>query len=215
MGSSRLPGKVLRNLGNQTVLGHVIERAHRVSGVDEVIVATTIDPSDDAIESESLRHGATIARGSESDVLDRYFQAATGAKSDVVVRITSDCPLLDPDVVSAMLANFLRDLKSGSPPDYMSNGLRRTFPRGLDAEIIRVQALEQAHRDARRPYEREHVTPYIYEHPDKFRIQSYEGGVDLSNYRWTLDTELDFLMLTKIFEGLRALSSPRTADVLS
>jgi spore coat polysaccharide biosynthesis protein SpsF len=202
-------------LANRTVLGHVISRVQQVSGIDEVIVATTSHPADDLIEPEASRYGATVFRGSEADVLSRYFLAASQAKSDVVIRITSDCPLLDPEIVSLMLTKFVGSASSGSSLDYMSNGLRRTFPRGLDAEIFLMDSLARAHREAKLPYEREHVTPYIYEHPDEFRIFSYEGRVNLSHYRWTLDTEQDFLMLTQVFEALRPLASPSTADVLA
>ncbi len=215
MGSSRLPGKVMRILGDRTVLGHVIARVRRIAGVDEVVVATTDHAADDAIESESRRHGATVYRGSETDVLDRYQRAAASSGADVVVRITSDCPLLDPELVSKMLEEFLARVGSADQLDYMSNGLRRTFPRGLDAEIFLSQVLERAHREARRPYEREHVTPYVYEHPEQFRIYSYEGSVDLSHLRWTLDTDSDLEMLEKIFAGLRHLPSPATADVFA
>lgn len=203
MGSTRLPGKVLRMLGGKTVLAHVIERAKAIRGADGVVVATSALADDDRIEQEALLNGAAVFRGSESDVLDRYHGAATESRADVVIRITSDCPLLDSTVVSAMLKKFLDGKGRGEELDYMSNGLRRTFPRGLDAEIFIREALERAQRDARQPYEREHVTPYIYQHPERFRVHSFEAETDLSRFRWTLDTEQDFEMLSRVFQGLK------------
>lgn len=208
MGSTRLPGKVLRRLAGKSVLAHVIGRVAAAHGIERTVVATTTADADDAVAREARAHGASVYRGSETDVLDRYYRAAVEQSASTIVRITSDCPLLDPDIVGAMLRDFDRAAASANPVDYMSNGLRRTFPRGLDAEIFTMDALARAHRAASAPYEREHVTPYIYEHPDEFRIRSYESSVDLSRHRWTLDTEEDFAMLSRVF---KALSSPQRA----
>lgn len=202
MGSTRLPGKVLRDLCGVTVLGHVIQRLAACPELDGVIVATTDQPSDDAIVREARRHGAGVTRGSESDVLARYFQAAGEHDADPVVRVTSDCPLIDPVVLQQMLKRYrqVRDAKQGI--DYLSNTIERTFPRGLDAEIVARSALERAHREARAPHQREHVTPYIWEHPDEFVIEHFRSCVDHSNYRWTLDTEDDWKLLEVIFGSL-------------
>jgi spore coat polysaccharide biosynthesis protein SpsF len=213
MGSTRLPGKVLRRLGGSLVLAHVVQRVQAVSGVDEVVVATTSAAADDALAREAAALGASVYRGSEDDVLDRYHSAAAAASADIVIRVTSDCPLLDPLLVSSMLQRFL-PATGPMQFDYMSNGLRRTFPRGLDAEIFTMAALVRAHKEARLPYEREHVTPYLYQHPDRFRVHSYEGDRDLSGYRWTLDTPEDFEMLTKIFEAFDG-APPGTSQVLA
>jgi spore coat polysaccharide biosynthesis protein SpsF len=216
MGSTRLPGKVLRLLAGKTVLAHVIERVQAVQGIDGVIVATTTDRRDDALEQEALRVGAEVFRGSERDVLGRYFLAATEAGAEIVIRVTSDCPLLDPELIGAMLKRFLQATNVGEEFDYMSNGLRRTFPRGLDAEIFTMAALQRTHAAATQPYEREHVTPYIYQHPEQFRIYSFEAKEDLSSHRWTLDTEDDLAMLTHVFDALASsVSFLRTADVLA
>jgi spore coat polysaccharide biosynthesis protein SpsF len=214
-GSTRLPGKVLRLLAGRTVLSHVVERVKAVAGVDRVVVATTTQSCDDELTQEALHSGAQVFRGSEQDVLSRYFSSASEAGADTVIRVTSDCPLLDPYVVSDMLDRFLKAAASGNGFDYMSNGLRRTFPRGLDAEVFTMDALGVAHRSAKQSYEREHVTPYIYQHPEQFSINSFEAEADLSHYRWTLDTEDDFAMLTRVFDALsRPPSLLTTAEVL-
>ena len=215
MGSTRLPGKVLRLLAGKTVLAQVIRRARAITGVDQVVVATSTRSDDDRVEQEATLNGAEVYRGSESDVLDRYHSAAVKVKAEVVIRITSDCPLLDSIVVGAMLKRFLAANASDEAIDYMSNGLRRTFPRGLDAEIFTREALNRAHQGARQPYEREHVTPYIYQHPESFHIHSFESDKDLSHLRWTLDTEQDLQMLTRVFQGLQSSTdTPSTVEVL-
>lgn len=202
MGSTRLPGKVLRVLGNATVLAHVVRRSRRAAAVDEVVIATSESPLDDAIVDAGLRLGASVFRGSEDDVLSRYYLAAQRAGARVVVRITSDCPLLDPDVLQAMVARFLAMHRGGTPVDYLSNTLARTFPRGLDVEVFTFAALERAHREAGDAAEREHVTPYIYRNPGIFRIEQHRNAVDHSRYRWTLDTEDDWRLLQRIFARL-------------
>ena len=215
MGSTRLPGKVLRRLAGRTVLAHVIGRVTAVQGIDCTVVATTHAALDDAVAREAQLNGALVYRGSERDVLDRYYQAALGQSAGTVVRITSDCPLLDPAVVGVMLQKFKGAASSGSLYDYVSNGLRRTYPRGLDTEIFTMDALTRAHRVASAPYEREHVTPYIYEHPEEFRLHSFESARDLSHLRWTLDTAEDFAMLSQVFDALPApRQGPTTEQVL-
>jgi spore coat polysaccharide biosynthesis protein SpsF len=214
MGSTRLPGKVLRQLAGKSVLAHVIGRVSEVRAIERTVVATTTADIDDAVAREAQLRGTSVYRGSETDVLDRYYRAAIEQSAATIVRITSDCPLLDPVVVSAMLHAFDRAAASGDPFDYISNGLRRTFPRGLDAEIFTMAALARAHRAARAPYEREHVTPYIYEHPNEFRIHSYESSVDLSRHRWTLDTEEDYAMLSRVFGALASQGQSLTTEAV-
>jgi spore coat polysaccharide biosynthesis protein SpsF len=215
MGSSRLPGKVMRELGGKPVLAHVIERVRACNLIDEVVVATTTANADDVIAAESQRMGAKVFRGSENDVLQRYADAARQARADVVVRVTSDCPLIDPTVLSEMLSHFLSEAAEGRGPDYLSNTVDRTFPRGLDAEIFRFAALERASVEATEPHQREHVTPYIWEHPQRFAIEQYKGEDDHSDLRWTLDTEADWRFLTAVFALLRDSGSDvTTATVL-
>jgi spore coat polysaccharide biosynthesis protein SpsF len=194
MGSTRLPGKVLMDLGSDTVLSRVVRRLRRARLVNEVVVATTTAAADDAIVLESERLGVSSFRGSEDDVLDRYYHARQEAEAETVVRITSDCPLIDPELVDETIKLFLNE-----HADYASNVLTRKFPRGLDAEVFTAAALEKAWRDAREPHQREHVTPYLYEHPELFRLVSARGEVDYSFYRWTLDTTADLRLLREIY----------------
>jgi spore coat polysaccharide biosynthesis protein SpsF len=194
MGSTRLPGKVLMDLRGRTVLARVVGRLRRATRVDEIVVATTDCVADDAIVRECSRLGVSTFRGSEVDVLDRYYQAARLFAAGIVVRITSDCPVIDPQLVDETICIFHQQRG-----DYASNAFPRTYPRGLDTEVFTIAALEQAWRDAREPYEREHVTPYFYEHPELFRLVSQRGQIDYSQYRWTLDTAEDLELLHTIY----------------
>jgi spore coat polysaccharide biosynthesis protein SpsF len=194
MGSSRLPGKVLMNLGGVTVLGRVVRRLGRAATINEFVVATTTAPADDAIADECRRLNVPAFRGSEHDVLDRYLQAAQHFGSDVIVRITSDCPLTDPDVVD----NVVRALTEQGA-DLACNVLTRTYPRGLDAEAFTIEALEKAWRDSDQPYQREHVTPLFYERTEIFRVASVHQDQDFSHYRWTLDTPDDLRLIREIY----------------
>jgi spore coat polysaccharide biosynthesis protein SpsF len=202
MGSTRLPGKVMKDLCGKSVLEHVIRRVRACRLLDDVIIATTTSPPDNVIVAESKQCGAKWFRGSEEDVLDRYYQAARQFTADVVVRITSDCPLFDPELLDKMIQKFRSENSSHRNLDYLSNTIKRTFPLGLDAEVFTWNTLEYAHLHARNQYEREHVTPYIYEHPERFSIHSFEGDEDLSCHRWTLDTEDDFKLISKIYSEL-------------
>jgi len=194
MGSTRLPGKVLKDLGGKTVLSRVINRVRRTLLIDELLVATTDQPADDAIADECRNCSVRTTRGAEEDVLDRYVRAAQLSQADTVVRITSDCPLIDPDITDKTIQAFL-----DQQPDYASNALLRTYPRGLDTEVMTTLALERAWRQATRPYEREHVTPYIYEHADEFKLLSVTGEADYSDHRWTLDTHEDLAFVRAVY----------------
>jgi len=195
MGSSRLPRKVLKDLGGATVLDRVLNRLGRSRLIQESVVATTIEPADDAIVEHCERTGRKVFRGSEQDVLDRYYQAAKYVNADVVVRITSDCPVIDPEVTDATVHAFL-----DRHADYASNVLVRTYPRGLDTEVMTVQALERAWRESNKPHQREHVTPYIYENPSEFKLHGIENDTDCSRHRWTVDTPEDLELLRAIYE---------------
>ena len=201
MGSSRLPGKVMRTLAGSSVLGHVVERVRLCSLVDEVVVATTTSAADEVIVAEAQKLAVRCFRGSEQDVLARYYAAARESSADVVVRITSDCPLFDPKLLEHMLRQF-RHATAGEPLDYLSNTLKRSYPRGLDAEIFTFAALEHAHREAAAPAEREHVTPYLYRHPERFHIRGVQNTRDLSHHRWTLDTPEDWAFISSVYEHL-------------
>ena len=201
MGSTRLPGKVMCELCGRTVLAHVIERV-QASRLDGVVVATTALPRDDAIAGAAERAGADVFRGSEVDVLDRYFQAATRFDADPVIRITSDCPLLDPGVVRQIVDRFRFARTSDGSLDYLSNTLERTYPIGLDTEVFTYSALHRAWREAKEPHEREHVTPFIYQHPSLFRIAQCKNDRDLSELRWTLDTTEDLEFIRHVYTAL-------------
>ncbi|MEI6414790.1 MAG: glycosyltransferase family protein [Pseudomonadota bacterium] len=202
MGSTRLPGKVLKRLGDRSVLAHVITRLKTCQTLDTPIIATTLDAADDAIRDEAERWGARVFRGDALDVLARYHGAAKIFGLEVVVRVTSDCPLIDPAMIDAMMDQFLAALVSPHPLDYLSNSRIRRYPRGLDAEIFSFAALDQAFLAATEPYEHEHVTPYFYLHPELFAIGDFVAFEDHSALRWTLDTEEDLRLLEAIFARL-------------
>ena len=210
MGSTRLPGKVLMDLGGDTVLSRVVRRVRRAKVVQDVLVATTTFPSDSAIVEECNRLGVPSFRGSEADVLDRYYRAAQACAADAVVRVTSDCPVIDPELVDSTVAVFL-----GQHADYASNVSPRRYPRGLDTEVFSMTALERAWRDSSEPHQREHVTPYFSEHPELFRLASSPGTSDYSQYRWTLDTSDDLALLRAIYEAFENKPDFGWRDVLA
>ena len=198
MGSSRLPAKVMSMLADKTVLAHDIERIKQMKEIDEIIIATTTNSTDDVIAEEASKNGAKVFRGSESDVLSRYYYAAKESGSDIVVRITSDCPLIDPFVGDEILKFY----KSNNY-DVVTNGgadPERTYPRGLDIEVFSFRVLELAQNNADKPHQREHVTPYMYE--NDFPVHYYKNNINLSKYRWTLDTPEDYELISKIYEHL-------------
>ncbi|HLK37719.1 MAG TPA: glycosyltransferase family protein [Polyangiaceae bacterium] len=197
VGSSRLPSKVLADIGGRTMLDRVVARVRRARRIDEVVVATTSQPADDAVAEECERIRAPTFRGSEQDVLDRYYKAAAAFEAGSVVRITSDCPLIDPGVVDQVVAEFVM---SGS--DYASNSLVASYPRGLDTEVMTMSALSTAWSLATQPYERVHVTPYLYQHPARFRLRNVAYEEDLSTHRWTVDTPDDLALVRRIYERL-------------
>jgi spore coat polysaccharide biosynthesis protein SpsF len=212
--STRLPGKVLRELEGRPMIEHVLERAGAIEGVDEVCLATTDSSVDDPLVDLVERAGrATVFRGSEDDVLSRYAAAARVTRADVVVRVTADCPLLSPDVSSTVVRALLDDPAC----DYASNTLKRTYPRGLDTEVFAVGALEDAHRNADDPWEREHVTPYLYLNPKRFKLRQVVDREDHSSHRWTVDTPEDFELVRRIYGELWREDVPffEYADVLA
>ena len=200
MGSSRLPGKILKDLMGKTVLQHVIERTQQASSLDDIVIATTTMGQDDVVVREAVKCGVKYFRGSEDDVLSRYYLAAKENNADVVVRITSDCPLIDPVIIDEVV-NFLKKHKQYPIITNALNDLnQRTYPRGLDTEVFYFTHLQQAFEQARESYQREHVTPYIYE--NSAPVYYYKNKQDYSKYRWTLDTIEDFELIKKIYEYL-------------
>ncbi len=198
MGASRLPGKPLKTVFRKPLLTYLLERLKRCKEAGQIVVATTISKKDDPIAALAKRENVVLVRGSENDVLSRYLLAAEQVSCDVIVRITADCPLIDPKLLDAMLIAF----KKTSGLDYLSNTLNRTYPRGMDIEIFTMDALKRAVKGAQSAEEREHVTLHIYRNPDSFKIQNYQGEQDFSNYRWTVDTQEDLLLVRKLIQGL-------------
>lgn len=197
MTSTRLPGKVMQPIAGRPMLGWQLERLRRVGRDIGIAVATTVNRSDDPIVRLCGTEGVDVIRGSELDVLDRYHQAAETLEADPVIRITSDCPLIDPDVIRQLLELWERER-----PDYAANTLERTFPRGLDTEVISRSALDTAWRKADAPFEREHVTPYIYRRPDHYRLLNLAADVDRGGMRWTVDTPEDLEFVRAVFDAV-------------
>lgn len=211
-GSTRLPGKVLQDLDGRTVLECVIDRVAQFTMIDELIVATSDHPSDDPIVDESARARVDTFRGSEADVLDRFAGAADYTNADVCVRLTADCPLLDPGVSDSIISLFL---DAGGAVDYASNKIPQSFPRGLDTEVFSRDALTQTARRARRQYERVHVTPYMYRHPEIFNLLSVTSDVDRADWRWTIDTAEDLEFVRQIYRRLGGSENFSWIDVLN
>lgn len=197
MGSSRLPGKVLLQLKGHSVLYHVIKRVKAAKEIDKIIIATTNKKEDDEIVNEALKSNVISFRGSENDVLSRYYHSAVNNSADIIVRITSDCPLIDPGIISKAIKTYTEQ-----EFDYISNTIERSYPRGLDVEVFSFDSLYEAYRNAIHPEEREHVTPYIYKHPSQFKIASFNHDLNYSDYRWTLDTPEDWMLIERIYENL-------------
>jgi spore coat polysaccharide biosynthesis protein SpsF len=197
MGSSRLPGKVLADIAGRSMLEHVFDRVRCVSGLHEVVVATTMAPGDQAIVKECGHIGAPVFRGSENDVLDRYVRASRRYNADAVVRVTADCPLLDPSESDRVVQAFL-----ASSIDLAANDLKPTYPVGLGTEVIRASALEAAWREAKEAYERQHVTPFILHRPERFRLVNVASPSDYSHLRWTVDTHEDLDFVRALFARL-------------
>lgn len=197
--SSRLPRKVLMDIAGRSMLEHVVGRLRQVPEVDEVVIATSTDPSDDEIVSFCEDHDITVRRGSLDDVLERYWSAARDVGADVVVRATSDCPLLDPAVISLVVRRYLQ-----GDVDYASNRLpgHRTYPVGLDVEAFGVDTLDRAHREATQPFEREHVTPYVYCDDHDFRLACVDTDAPAPTERWTVDTAEDLAFVREVFARL-------------
>ena len=210
MGSSRLPGKVLMDLCGTSVLARVVGRLGRSQEITQIVVATTSAPADDAIVHGCERLQVSCFRGAEDDVLGRYYECARTYPANAIVRITSDCPLIDPNLVDETIRVFRHE-----QADYASNVIPRTYPRGLDTEVFTFDALDRAWREAREPHQREHVTPYLYEHPQIFRLASRSGAADYSRYRWTVDTREDLELLRAIYSRFHGDDDFSWQDVIA
>lgn len=196
IGSTRLPEKVMRLLLNKPVLWHVVNRVSRAKLVEELIVATTTDAEDDVIEDFCRKNEILVFRGAEDDVLDRYYRCAREYGIEHIVRITSDCPLHDPNVIDLVAEEYLK-----GNYDYVSNTLEYTFPDGLDVEIFSFAVLEKAWQNAKLPSEREHVTPYITNNK-KFRKKNVCSKHKYPVHRLTLDYEQDYQFIKRIYDGM-------------
>lgn len=196
MGSTRLPGKTLREICGKPLLEHLVERVKASKFVEDVIIATTPEARDDVLVEFARGRGLRWCRGSEDDVLDRYYQAARQFGVETIVRVTPDCPLMDPRLLDTMIEVY----RSGRY-DYVANAFPRTYPDGLDVEVFSLAALEQAWREARLASEREHVTPYLRT-SGRFRVFNVENAVDLSHLKWSVDTAADLEFVRAVFEKL-------------
>jgi spore coat polysaccharide biosynthesis protein SpsF len=195
MGSMRLPGKVLADICGKPLLQRLIERVSATPGISRVVVATTTELADDVLAGWCLANEVSVYRGSVDDVLDRFWQCAQQHPAEFIVRITADDPLKDPEVIAKAL-----DLCASSHEvDYVSNTLQPSYPEGLDIEVVRFRTLERAAREATLPSEREHVTPYVWKHPDRFVLRGFSMKPDLSHWRWTVDKPADLELVRRIF----------------
>ncbi len=209
LSSSRLPSKVLMDIAGKPMLDRVLDRLGHACTLDKVVVATSTDPSDDPLADHCRMLGIPHYRGPLQDVLGRFVVAARSERADVVVRITADCPLIDPLLVDAVVS-----LRARRGADYASNVQVRRFPRGLDVEAFTAGALYRADREGREPHHREHVTPYLYEDPARFALASLVGRDDQGHHRWTVDTQEDLALVRALYERVRP-DAAGWRDVLS
>lgn len=210
MGSTRLPGKVLEDIGGETMLARVVRRTQQSRLLDQIVVGTTCEPSDDAIVAECERLAVPAFRGDERDVLDRYYHAAVAYEADIVVRITADCPFIDPEMLDQLMRAFIDE-----QPDYAGNTLLRAYPRGVVPEVMTISALTRAWREASEAYQRVHVTPYIYQSPNSFRLLAVVGEANYGDYRWTVDTPEDLEFARAVYATLGNGDTFGWRDVLS
>ena len=199
MSSSRLPGKVLKPLAGEPALARQLERVQRAQHLEQVVVLTSDQTSDDPIEALCEGLGVNCFRGSLPDVLARYAGALQAYPAEHVVRLTGDCPLADWHVIDEVVAAHLQ-----GDFDYSTNTLERRHPQGLDVEVVRASCLVQAAQISQDPYEREHVMPHFYRQPERFKLGSVIGAADLSHHRWTLDYPQDYTFISAVYERLYA-----------
>ena len=201
MSSSRLPGKVLMPLVGMPMLFRQIERIRQSKLIDKLIVATTIDESDDIVASLCKENGVLFYRGSVENVLERYYTIAKLYEPDNIIRLTGDCPLMDPDIIDRVVQCHLTNKN-----DFTSNVITPTYPDGLDIEVFTMETLEKMYHDAKRPSLKEHVTLYVHENPTKFKMQNVEHIENLSQLRWTVDEIEDYEFVYRVYQGLYQLN---------
>ncbi|WP_332650952.1 glycosyltransferase family protein [Lysinibacillus sp. 54212] len=211
MGSTRLPGKVLKEVNGKPLLAYQLERIAHSKYIDKVVIATTVTHKDDVIVEFCENYGVDYYRGSEDDVLSRYYGAVNQYGGDVIVRLTSDCPIIDPVIVDETIRYFFEN-----DFDYVSNTIEQTYPRGLDTEVFSKASLERTYKEATLSRDKEHVTTYMYSNPKCFNLGFIKNKQDYSQYRWTVDTVEDFelikLIIMSIYPYKRVFS---WKDVLS
>ncbi|MFQ5427628.1 MAG: cytidylyltransferase domain-containing protein [Thermodesulfobacteriota bacterium] len=199
MSSNRLPGKVMSDISGRSMLWHVVNRLRSVRNLDKIVVATSMHPSDDILARWCLDAGVLSYRGPLDDVLARYRGAALAHGARTVVRVTSDCPMIDPLVIERVIEQYLSGREMGEGVDYV--GLDSSFPDGLDTEVFSMEALNRAFSEAGLPSEREHVTPYIWKNTESFCVRSMRHSRDLSHMRWTVDDARDLEFVRRVFKG--------------
>ena len=207
MGSTRLPGKILFPILDKPVLWHIVQRLNNVNSIDKIIIATSDTSSDDRVYDFCSEYNIESFRGSENDVLDRFYQAAVKSGAHIVMRITGDCPLTDPELIEKLIHYFresdLNYCGIATGAGVIKEKNQNRYPDGLDAEIFDFTTLETAWKEATLLLHREHVTPYIWKNPTKFKIGSFKSeNKDYSEYRWTLDSQEDFDLISWIYEEL-------------
>lgn len=195
--STRLPGKVLKKIKDKTILEHVVDRVKAAKSIDNIVVATTTNKEDLKIVNICSESGISIFCGSEDDVLDRYYQTARLFKAEHIVRITSDCPLIDPQVIEEVIELYFKE-----KADYATNTMPETFPDGLDTEVFSFNTLKIAWENAKLFSEREHVTPYIRKNPNIFKLVNLKCNFSLNNKRWTIDEPIDLKFIKIIYKNL-------------
>ena len=193
-GSTRFPNKVFALIDGKPLLWHVVNRLKHATKIDNIIVATTVSEKDDKIEEWCKENNVHCFRGSEENVLNRYYSASEAFPSDNVVRITADDPFKEPKVIDAVITKLIEE-----GYDHVTNNLPPSFPEGLDCEAFKKSALDRSEKEAETAFEREHVTQYIYHHPEIFKIGNVSNGENLSYLRWTVDKDVDFEMVKAVY----------------
>ena len=199
MTSTRLPGKVLLPALGRPMLDHMLERVARARRVDRIVVATTVNATDDPVAGLAATLGVAVHRGPEADVLGRFQGAVAANPAATVVRLTGDCPVIDPGLIDLTIGRYA---DADTPVDYATNAIPRSYPAGLDVEVFAARVLAEAAGEAVDPYDREHVTPFIYRRPERYRLASVVCEPNLAHERWTLDEPADYELLRRIIEAL-------------
>ena len=199
MGSTRLPGKIMKEVNGKPLLLYQLERVKKSKLIDKIVIATTTTKKDDLIINFCEQYNVDCYRGSEEDVLARYYEASQQFGGEVIVRLTSDCPIIDPSIIDKTIKYYIDNLPYY---DYVSNTIERTYPRGMDVEVFSIKALRKAFLESKLKADREHGTAYMYSKAYKLNIGSVSNNLDLSKHRWTVDTIEDFKLIETILHNL-------------